>query len=109
MNTTSSMHSEKDLERSDHVADYTPSPDRSEEEDSAYLKKIKRKVDIRLSCILALMYIVNQIDRTNLPMACVCSCYSPFNNSNQILTDSFPASSPAWTKTSISSARTATP
>lgn len=31
--------------------------------------KIKRRVDIRLSVILALMYIVNQIDRTNLPNA----------------------------------------
>lgn len=37
--------------------------------DDPRAKKIKRKVDIRLSVILALMYIVNQIDRTNLPNA----------------------------------------
>ena len=37
--------------------------------DESRIKKIKRKVDIRLSVILALMYIVNQIDRTNLPNA----------------------------------------
>lgn len=40
----------------------------SEEEDPR-LKRVKRKVDMRLSVILALMYIVNQIDRTNLPNA----------------------------------------
>ncbi|KAK3701553.1 hypothetical protein LTR37_015407 [Vermiconidia calcicola] len=35
------------------------------------IKAIKRKVDLRLSCILALMYCVNQIDRTNLGNAVV--------------------------------------
>jgi hypothetical protein len=40
----------------------------SEEEDPR-LRRIKWKVDLRLSVILALMYIVNQIDRTNLPNA----------------------------------------
>lgn len=33
------------------------------------VKAIKWKVDVRLSAVLALMYIVNQIDRTNLPNA----------------------------------------
>ncbi|PPJ60117.1 hypothetical protein CBER1_03121 [Cercospora berteroae] len=35
------------------------------------VKQIKRKVDIRLSAMLALMYIVNQIDRNNLPNAVI--------------------------------------
>jgi hypothetical protein len=33
------------------------------------IKAIKWKVDLRLSAILAVMYVVNQIDRTNLPNA----------------------------------------
>lgn len=40
-------------------------------EEDPRVDKIKRKVDLRLSAILALMYIVNQIDRTNLPNAYV--------------------------------------
>lgn len=39
------------------------------EEDDPRLRRVKWKVDLRLSVILALMYIVNQIDRTNLPNA----------------------------------------
>ena len=35
------------------------------------VKRIKRKVDLRLSAILSLMYVVNQIDRTNLPNAMI--------------------------------------
>lgn len=63
------MH-DKDLEHSQHVANQPNTSESSlsavEEEDPARLKKIKRKVDIRLSAILALMYCVNQIDRANL-------------------------------------------
>ena len=67
------MH-EKDLEHSQHVDDTAQISDSNVsgievEEDSARLRKIKRKVDFRLSAVLALMYCVNQIDRTNLPMA----------------------------------------
>lgn len=64
---------EKDVEHSQHVADPAQTSDSNVsdvvEEDPIRLKKIKRKVDFRLSAILALMYCVNQIDRTNLPMA----------------------------------------
>jgi hypothetical protein len=41
----------------------------SEEVEDPRIRRIKWKVDLRLSVILALMYIVNQIDRTNLPNA----------------------------------------
>lgn len=36
------------------------------EPDPGMVKKLKWKVDKRLSAILALMYVVNQIDRSNL-------------------------------------------
>lgn len=63
---------EKDIEQSQHLDGQPQTSDSSMsavDEDKDRLKRIKRKVDIRLSAILALMYCVNQIDRTNLPMA----------------------------------------
>ena len=38
-------------------------------QDDPQVPTIKRKVDLRLSAILALLYCVNQIDRNNLPNA----------------------------------------
>ena len=43
------------------------------------IKKIKRKVDLRLSVVLALMYIVNQIDRTNLANASIAGMTEDLN------------------------------
>lgn len=65
------MH-EKDVEDSQHVDSNLRTSDSSLDvpvEGQVRLKKVIRQVDIRLSAILALMYCVNQIDRTNLPMA----------------------------------------
>lgn len=42
------------------------SQDSYTEPDPATVQKLKWKVDKRLSAILALMYVVNQIDRSNL-------------------------------------------
>ena len=33
------------------------------------VKRVKRKIDLRLSAVLALMYVVNQIDRGNVSNA----------------------------------------
>ena len=65
------MESKIDHERADHIDQRATDDlaDWSHEYEDPRLKKIKRKVDLRLSVILAIMYIVNQIDRTNLPMA----------------------------------------
>lgn len=61
------------------------------------VKKIKRKVDIRLSAMLALMYIVNQIDRNNLPNACVNTVRFAARPAKR-----FPVSLPEWTTISTS-------
>lgn len=68
------MDNSKDYEKTEYLDERSPPPndhavDWELEQENPRLKKIKRKVDLRLSLILALMYIVNQIDRTNLPMA----------------------------------------
>ena len=65
------MDSKTDPERADYIDDRPTDDltDWSNDYEDPRLKKIKRTVDLRLSVILAIMYIVNQIDRTNLPMA----------------------------------------
>lgn len=68
------MNNTKDYEKAEYLDEGSPPPNQHDidwelERENPRLKKIKRKVDLRLSFILALMYIVNQIDRTNLPMA----------------------------------------
>ncbi|KAF7197269.1 putative transporter [Pseudocercospora fuligena] len=70
----SGEHVEKQPDIVSSESDQEPS-----REDSARVKKIKRKVDIRLSVILALMYIVNQIDRTNLPNAVIAGMDTDLN------------------------------
>ena len=67
------MGTSKELEKTDYV-DERAQPVNSDTSLAAgredpRVKAIKRKVDWRLSAMLALMYIVNQIDRTNLPNA----------------------------------------
>jgi hypothetical protein len=63
------MDVSKEALDSDH-AEWHLSPAESDPAwEDARVKAIKRKVDIRLSITLAIMYIVNQIDRTNLPNA----------------------------------------
>jgi hypothetical protein len=39
--------------------------------DDAIVKRIKRKIDVRLCVVVAIMYTVCQIDRVNLPNAYV--------------------------------------
>jgi hypothetical protein len=75
------MHNSKDNEKSDYVDEsgiQTPDDDPSQSniEEDLRLRRIKRKVDFRLSAILALMYIVNQIDvcTTNLQCNVVKTC-----------------------------------
>lgn len=56
---------------SEHIDEWTSEKDatpvdRDIGEDSPRVKAIRRRVDLLLSAILALMYIVNQVDRANL-------------------------------------------
>jgi MFS family permease len=67
---SSGEHIDKEPTLQSHDAEI-PSSNSSLQYEDPRIKKIKRKVDFRLSAILALMYIVNQIDRTNLPMALI--------------------------------------
>ncbi|KJX98737.1 phthalate transporter like protein [Zymoseptoria brevis] len=64
-----------DISKHPPDADYVekhPSPVESDpSSEDPRVKAIKRKVDIRLSATLAVMYIVNQIDRSNLSNAVV--------------------------------------
>lgn len=46
------------------------------EYDDAAVKRIKRKIDVRLCVVVAIMYTVCQIDRVNLPNAFVFHIYT---------------------------------
>jgi len=67
------MDSFKEDGKTDYVDERgtQPADDYDLDYEDPRVKQIKRKVDLRLSLILALMYIVNQIDRTNLGNAAV--------------------------------------
>ncbi|KAI5359824.1 Putative major facilitator superfamily, MFS transporter superfamily [Septoria linicola] len=69
MDTPSKQHEVDLVEKQQHEASALQDDDFWKEDPR--IKQIKRKVDIRPSAILALMYIVNQIDRTNLPNAVI--------------------------------------
>lgn len=69
-----SLRDEKVVGQSEHVDEWNSDKDnvlvdRDIGEDSARVKAIRWRVDLRLSAVLALMYIVNQVDRANLPNA----------------------------------------
>lgn len=66
-NTNETMEKVEHLERGMDCS----SQESLAEPNAATVKKLKWKVDKRLSAILALMYIVNQIDRSNLGNASV--------------------------------------
>ena len=68
------MDNEKEIDDERYhreIANFEEASDAREpvDHEDARVKRIKRKVDLRLSAILALLYCVNQIDRTNLPNA----------------------------------------
>jgi hypothetical protein len=65
---------EKVMSQSEQVDEWSSDKDatlvnRDIGKDSPRVKAIRWRVDLCLSAILALMYIVNQVDRANLPNA----------------------------------------
>ncbi|KAK5163617.1 uncharacterized protein LTR77_010566 [Saxophila tyrrhenica] len=67
------MDSSKEDVKTEFVDERAQQPDEIYDNDheDPRIKRIKRKVDLRLSLILAVMYCVNQIDRTNLGNASI--------------------------------------
>ena len=68
-----SINDSKEMGSVDHVDDVLQTTQSQEElyEDDPRVPAIRRRVDKRLCLILGFLYIVNQIDRINLPVAVV--------------------------------------